>query len=44
MNRKTRRTDEDRRAIYETAFWNALGCGLSETEADAYAKRKALAA
>ena len=26
--------------LYETAFWNALGHGMSEDEADAYALKK----
>lgn len=43
-NRKPHRTEEQRREIYETAFWNALGHGMSEAQADAYATRKALAA
>lgn len=37
---KTRRTDDDRRAMYEAAFWSALGAGMSEAQADAYATRK----
>ena len=32
---------KDRAAkMYETAFWNALGHGMSEGEADAYATKK----
>ena len=32
---------KDRAAkIYETAFWNALGHGMSEDQADAYATKK----
>lgn len=40
---KTRRTDDDRRAMYEAAFWSALGAGMTEAQADAYATRKAAA-
>jgi hypothetical protein len=43
-HRKIRRTDDDRRAIYEAAFWAALGLGMSEAQADACASRKAVAA
>lgn len=35
---KTNKTDLT--AMYETAFWNALGHGMSEAQADAYASRK----
>jgi hypothetical protein len=32
---------KDRAAkLYETAFWNALGHGMSEDEADTYATKK----
>lgn len=32
---------KDRAAkTYETAFWNALGHGMSENEADTYATKK----
>jgi len=32
---------KDRAAkLYETAFWNALGHGMNEEEADAYATKK----
>ena len=41
---KTYRSNDDRRAIYEAAFWAALGLGMSEAQADAYATRKAVAA
>lgn len=41
---KTRRSNDDRREIYEAAFWAALGLGMSEAQADAYATRKAVAA
>jgi hypothetical protein len=36
----TKNNKPDLAAIYETAFWDALGCGMSETQADAYASRK----
>lgn len=31
---------EEATKIYQSAFWNALGHGMSEDEADAYATRK----
>jgi hypothetical protein len=41
MRKTTRRTEDQRRAIYQAAFWNALGHGMSEDQADSYATRKA---
>ncbi len=35
------KTTEDRAAkIYSNAFWNALGHGMTEDQADAYATKK----
>lgn len=36
-------TKTDLASMYVTAFWNALGHGMSEAQADAYASRKVAA-
>jgi hypothetical protein len=40
MNKITEALKDRAAKIYETAFWNALGHGMSEDEADTYATKK----
>ena len=42
--RRTKMTNKtELAAMYEEAFWNALGHGMSEAQADTYASRKVAA-